>query len=198
MRSTCWQRMNGIGDNKKKQQQDYFAAFKAKAPAPQQPELTAEQVSELDLKYEQHKVAQDADKQARSLLLSTVAAKWKLIHNRKGVFGRKSQQQLLDDALLTHVAALINAGSTAMEFDIPKPLLSDTWKLGDPILLDAPAAPASDDPAPPVVAQSSPKPKRKTLHLSDEVKYTFGICTATSTTLMGYILQINMFSDIGM
>ena len=165
--------MNGIGDNKKKQQQDYFAAFKAKAPAPQQPELTAEQVSELDLKYEQHKVAQEADKQARSLLLSTVAAKWKLIHNRKGVFGRKSRQQLFDDALLTHVAALINAGSTAMEFDVPKPLLSDTWKLGDPILLDAPAAPASDDPAPPVVAQSSPKPKRKTLHLSDEVKYTF-------------------------
>lgn len=110
-------------------------AFAAFLPVPKQvqPEPTAAQKADLDQKFETYRREADEQKSARAALLASVKVKWEL-QLVKSKWGRKSREQLFQEALLEKVTDMIKAGAEIGDFG-DKPVQPPSFKSGDEIKL---------------------------------------------------------------
>jgi hypothetical protein len=148
-------------------------------PVQAEPELTASERAELDSKFAAKKQAADEAKRARAALLESVVLKWALKQPvRHSVFGRKSREQLFQDALFLKVNAMIDAGAVLADFG-DKPVQAPSYARGDEIVIrpmradkeqeQAEAAPQEKEPK----AARAGKKRGNYKSRSEDVKYLF-------------------------
>lgn len=168
----------------KPKQRTLIGFFQPQPKPPPAPPISSEDQTALNMKYEQLEQV----KKKKTELLAAVVSKWELrVTERK--WGRRSRDELFNDALLQRVQQLVQEGATASAFEGPKPQRPENWTVGDTIVFAQQqqaqqAAPPQDAPAPPQDAAPEPQPagvapakvaKKRGAYKkrSDEVKYLF-------------------------
>ncbi len=145
----------------KPKQRTLFAFFQTQPKPPPAPPISPEEQTALNMKHDQlEQVRKETD------LLTAIVSKWAASERK---WGRRSRDELFNDALLQRVQQLVQEGATAGAFEGAKPQRPENWTVGDTIAFAQQQQPQQDPapqdaalaPQPPAAAPDEVKPTAK-------------------------------------